>query len=138
MLELVTKMPTAFGLMVPRAGSPTSGLAMVKPAISVARPVKLCRSGGRDGDVRRSPPATAGARMIVESGSPVLVVKTVRVGARRGGREQPHELLERHVLGVDARAGRPRRRPPWRPSSRRRWSGRGSPACPRVAVESVT
>ena len=32
---------TAFGLMVPLAGLPMSGLAIVKPAISVVRPAKL-------------------------------------------------------------------------------------------------
>ena len=69
----------ALGLIVPEAGLPTSGLAIVKPAISVVRPAKLYKSAR--GDRRRMCPPEqtlqTGARMIVESASPVLVVKTV-------------------------------------------------------------
>ena len=105
---------------------------MVKPAISVWRPEKLCRPLADDGDDSWSGGrATAGARMTVESGSPVLVVKTVLSVLEARRREQPDELLERHVLGVDARQDGHDVAAPRRPSWRRRSSGRGSPGCRR-------
>ncbi len=41
MLEFVMSTATALGLIGPMAGSITSGLAIVKPAISVTSPLKL-------------------------------------------------------------------------------------------------
>src|SRR4051812_44453397 len=74
MLELVDLRAAEDSSMLPRAGSPRSGLAIANPAISVARPERLFRSVG-DTVAFSVPAVEAGARIPVESGLPVLVVK---------------------------------------------------------------
>ncbi len=70
MFELLIRSPTEETSRAPRAGSPRSGLAIVKPEISVSRPGTLNRPTAAT--VVLVAPATPadGARMIVVRGCP--------------------------------------------------------------------
>ena len=77
-------MPIAWALIVPRAGSPTSGEAIVSPLIVVSKSDRVRRIhegvqvDRRDGDVADAV-ATAGARMIVSRAFPGTKLESVLV-----------------------------------------------------------